>query len=207
LSGQDPANLPYDPRTSLAEQVSQSFLSSQKNLRTDFIDSYVLHSPLSTLDKTLEVWTQMEKIHLQGGAQMLGMSNCYDLAQFSSFYEQVTVKPKILQNRFYRDTFYDCELRKWCKEKGIIYQSFWTLTANPDLLNSPEVSAIAQARSKTGVQVLFRFLAQIGIVPLTGTTSEEHMREDLQSFDFELTPKELATIEAKLDSECGLSSV
>jgi diketogulonate reductase-like aldo/keto reductase len=54
---------------------------------------------------------------------------------------------------------------------------------------------------------LFRFLTQIGIVPLTGTTSEDHMREDLQIFDFELSAKELAMIQAKLDRDIGLVSI
>ena len=50
------------------------------------------------------------------------------------------VKPVVLQNRFYAEQSYDVRLRKFCTEHGVTYQSFWTLTANPDLLAAPALA-------------------------------------------------------------------
>ena len=79
-----------------------------------------------------------------------------------------------------------------------MYQSFWTLTANPHVLAHASVTALSKKHQRTPAQVFFRYLSQEGIVPLTGTQSEQHMREDLASFAFELTEPELASITALL---------
>lgn len=205
IDGQDPSRVPYDPHAPLSAQVHQSFESSQKNLGTDYVDSLVLHSPLSPLSQLMEVWKAMETLYHQGGAKLLGISNCYDLELLQVLYKNSTVKPSVVQNRFYRDTFYDTELRGWCKIRGIGYQSFWTLTANPQILESSVTQAIAKAKGKTHAQVFFRFLTQIGITPLTGTQSMEHLREDLEIFTFELTETELRLLQDLLDASSAQS--
>ncbi len=198
ISGQDPSNVPYDPDSPLSIQVAQSFSSSQKNLGTHYVDSLVLHSPLSSMSQTIEVWRAMEAIYHQGGAKMLGISNCYRLEILQALCENSTIQPSVVQNRFYRDTFYDAELRQWCKHRGLIYQSFWTLTANPHILENSTTQKIAKKYDKTPAQVFFRFLTQLGVVPLTGTKSEVHMREDLGIFSFELSEEERAELQEQL---------
>jgi diketogulonate reductase-like aldo/keto reductase len=198
ISGQDPERIPYDPNATLSVQVAQSFSSSQANLRTDYVDSLVLHSPLRRWDQMLEVWSAMENLYHQGSAKVLGISNCYELDVFQTLYDRVSVKPKILQNRFYLETAYDLDLRNWCNEKGVIYQSFWTLTANPHILNDPRFLQIAKTHGKTEAQIFFRFVSQIGIVPLTGTRSPDHMKEDLDIFQFELTQSDIDLIGSML---------
>ena len=59
---------------------------------------------------------------------------------------------------------------------------------------TPEVQAIAEAHGKTVPQVVFRFALQLGMLPLTGTTNSEHMAQDLDVFDFELSDAELETL-------------
>src|SRR5208282_2705992 len=86
---------------------------------------------------------------------------------------------QIIQNRFYADTKYGVGIRGYCKENGIMYQSFWTLSGNPQILRSHVVQQVAD-RIGTSVEcVFYRFCIQEGITVLDGTTSEEHMREDL----------------------------
>lgn len=198
VDGQDPARVPYDPDAPLAEQVAQSFAASQKNLGTDFVDSLVLHSPMRTFAETRAVWNAMEAVRGAGGARALGVSNCYDLDVLRALYDAAAVKPSVLQNRFYAGSGYDVELRAFCRGHGIRYQSFWTLTANPHLLGSPAVQGPARRLGKTPAQVLFRYLHQQGVVPLTGTTSEKHMKEDLDILDFELSSGDLDAIAALL---------
>lgn len=186
IDGQDPAQVPYDPKASLSHQVQQSFETSLKNLRTDYLDSLVLHSPLANDADSLEVWREMEALFDSGGAKQLGISNCYRAEQLERLYRNARIKPAVVQNRFYAETGYDRGIREFCQRHGIVYQSFWTLTANPKVLAHPTLQALASRYGRTPAQVFFRYLTQIGIVPLTGTSSESHMREDLAIFDFQL---------------------
>lgn len=201
LSGQDPMRIPYDPKGALDVRVAQSFERSKKNLQTEYVDSLVLHSPLFPYPNLLKVWRAMETIYHSGGARQLGISNCYDLELLVRLYGDAEVKPAVVQNRFYAESGYDAELRCWCTERGMIYQSFWSLTANPHILASREFFALSQKYDKTEAQILYRYLSHVGIVPLIGSTSKEHMEEDLALFEFELTDDEIASIGMLLGGE------
>ncbi|RZB35670.1 MAG: hypothetical protein SRB2_02967 [Desulfobacteraceae bacterium Eth-SRB2] len=194
LSGQDPKQVPYDKNSPIESQVVQSFDTSKKNLQTHYVDSLILHSPVAPHALMMKVWDAMETIQKTGGARQLGISNCYDTEVIRQLYADASVKPAVVQNRFYQETRYDADLRHWCSAHGVIYQSFWTLTANPHIIVSNIVRTIAQKYNKTEVQIFFRYLSQSGIVPLTGTCSEQHMREDLSIFDFELSSDNLKNV-------------
>jgi diketogulonate reductase-like aldo/keto reductase len=191
VSGQDPQRIPYDPKAPLSQQVARSLEVSLHNLRTDYLDCLVLHSPLPSAKQNLEVWQAMESLVDRGSVRQLGISNCYQPKQLQALYASARIKPAVLQNRFYADTRYDHDIRAYCRRQRIIYQSFWSLTANPEILTHGTVAAIAARYRRTTAQVLFRYLTQIEVVPLTGTRSENHMREDLAIFEFALNDAEL----------------
>ena len=196
LSGQDPTRIPYDPKAPLAEQVRQSFAVSLQNLRTDYLDCLVLHSPLPTVRQTLEVWQTLESLVDARGVRQLGISNCYRIEELQALYDSARFKPAVVQNRFYAETGYDREIRSFCRQRGIIYQSFWTLTANPQVLAHRVVRELASKHRRTPAQILFRYLTQNDIVPLTGTRSEAHMREDLAIFELDLAESERKAMDA-----------
>jgi diketogulonate reductase-like aldo/keto reductase len=198
VDGQDPARMPYDPRASLVSQVEQSFQTSLMNLQTDYLDCLVLHSPLPNERELMEVWRALEAIVERGGARQLGISNCPAPMQLERLYRKATVKPVVVQNRFHAATRYDREIRAFCRQHGMYYQSFWTLTANPGVLAHDTLRALATKYGRTPAQVLFRYLTRIDIIPLTGTTSPAHMRDDLAIFGFELTPDDCAGVAALL---------
>jgi len=193
-AGQDPATIPYDPAAAPAAQVRQSFARSLANLGLAHVDGLLLHSPLPS-PALEEVWTAMEGLVEHGGTRLLGISNCYDVHVLEALCQRARVKPSVLQNRFHARTRFDDEIRAFCRRHDIVYQSFWTLTANPRILDHARVRALARRYGRTSPQILFRYLTQIGVVPLTGTTSLTHMQEDLAIFDFALT----------LDEQAGLA--
>jgi len=206
LNSQDPNDVPYDPHAPLPTQVEQSIKKSLENLGTDHIDSLLLHSPLPTREQSMEVWRAFEKALDLGVVGQLGISNLYDLPHFEWIYSNAHHKPKVLQNRFYRDSGYDKGLRKFCLENGIKYQTFWTLTANPHLLQSPAVHQSIQrlqtetASEVTPAQVLFKFLIQSGHQPLTGTTDPVHMQQDLAAANLpDLTAEEMHGITSLME--------
>ncbi len=196
VNGQD-HRTPYDPKADLTTQVRQSFDSSLDHLHTDYVDSYVLHGPYSRWglgDSDREVWAAMEALYQAGKTKMIGISNV-TAAQLTQLCEQATVKPMVVQNRCYAQLGWDKEVREICRDHGIIYQGFSLLTANREVLADPDLRAIAQRLNAGLAQIIFRFAMQIGMLPLTGTTNEQHMIEDLQAEQLALTPEEVQRIE------------
>jgi len=197
LGGQD-HRLPYDPNADPATQVRQSFASSLEHLRTDYVDSYVLHGPSSRRGLTTEdweVWRAMETLHQGGQARRLGVSNV-SLDQIATLHGGGTVKPVFVQNRCFAVNGWDHAVRAFCGQHGIVYQGFSLLTANTHVFAAPAVMGAARRTGRTPAQVVFRFALQVGMLPLTGTSSPAHMKEDLACLEFELDAEEVRAIEA-----------
>lgn len=197
VNGQD-HRTPYDVKADLTTQVTQSFDSSLSHLHTDYLDSYVLHGPYSRYGlgaADWEVWAAIEGLYQSGKTKMIGISNV-TAEQLALLCERATHKPMVVQNRCYAALGWDKDVREICRTHHIIYQGFSLLTANRGVLVEPDVRAMA-SRFGTGVaQVIFRFAMQIGMLPLTGTTNPQHMKEDLQSDQFTLTAEDIQLIEA-----------
>lgn len=195
LGGQD-HRTPYDPRADVATQVHQSFESSLAHLHTDYVDSYVLHGPYSQdgLGKAdWDVWKAMEQLIHAGKTKMIGISNI-SAGQLDELCAQAKVRPMVVQNRCYAVLGWDKDVRDICRDQQIIYQGFSLLTANRDVLRDPAIREIAMRVGAGPAQVIFRFAQQIGMLPLTGTTSEQHMKEDLQVESFTLSSEEMARL-------------
>lgn len=194
--GQD-HRTPYDASAELTTQVRQSFDSSLNHLHTDYLDSYVLHAPFSRRglgEADWEVWAAMEDLYQSGKAKMIGISNV-SAAQLVELCEKARTRPMMVQNRCFATLAWDQQVRQVCRARGIIYQGFSLLTANREIFAQPEMRAIAERAGAGLAQVIFRFAMQIGMLPLTGTTSEQHMKEDLASEQFSLTEEEIQRIE------------
>jgi len=194
IDGQDRNNMPYLESDDVLTRVEKSFLKSKENLKIDFIDSYLIHSPFSPIQDFISVYQKMELFVEIGQVGQIGLSNCYDLKLLEYVYANAKIKPKVLQNRFYKESNYDKDLRTFCEENNITYQSFWSLSANPHLLSSNEIISIATKYDKTPPQILYKFLNHINITPLNGTKSKIHMKEDLDIVNFELEEKEINSI-------------
>lgn len=147
------------------------------NVDEAYIDCIILHSPLENLPLTLEAWRAMEKF-VPHKVLALGISNV-TLAVLTSLYKSATIKPSVVQNRFYPSTRFDSPVRQFCREKNIIYQAFWTLSANPELLFSDPVSLIARSVPIAIETALYGLILGIGnIAVLNGTTAESRMASD-----------------------------
>lgn len=197
LNGHD-HRVPYDARADLEAQVLQSFEGSLRNLRTDYVDSYLLHGPYSfpgLVDADWQVWGAIEAIHESGRVGMIGVSNV-NAGQLAALIEGARLKPMVVQNRCFANRGWDRGVRDLCRVHQILYQGFSLLTANLPVLSHPTVSGIARRLGVEPAQVIFRFALQAGITPLTGTTDERHMREDLRIHQIELTAGEVREIES-----------
>jgi diketogulonate reductase-like aldo/keto reductase len=194
--GQD-HRLPYDPVASLSAQVAQSLASSLEHLGTDYVDSFVLHGPASGYDWTeadAEVWDAMRKERDAGRTRALGVSNV-SLRHLEQIVEVGAEAPAFVQNRCYARFGWDREVRAFCNERKIIYQGFSLLTANAEVLRHPLVTGMAARAGCTPAQVVFAFARAVGMLPLTGTTNAEHMKQDLASRSMALPSDAVRVIE------------
>lgn len=195
--GQD-HRLPFDPAAGLSAQVAQSLASSLEHLRCDYVDSFILHGPSSNYDWTgddAEVWEAMRHERDAGRTRLLGVSNV-SLRHLEQMAEVGGEAPAFVQNRCYASMGWDREVRLFCRELGIVYQGFSLLTANVDVLHHPAIAALATRMRTTPPQIIFAFARAIGILPLTGTSSAEHMKQDLASLHLALPPDAVQAIES-----------
>jgi len=195
--GQD-QRLPYDAAAPIPVQVEQSFASSLEHLGVATIDSYLLHGPtrqagLAPADWA--AWRAMEAIHDSGKARMLGVCNV-TLEQLEKLCQEARVRPRFVQNRCYAVRGWDRRVRDFCTANGLVYQGFSLLTANREVLARPELARIAKRHGRAVSQIVFRFALDAGMMPLTGTTDVEHMRADVDVFNFHLEREEVERIES-----------
>ena len=197
MPGQD-HRLPYDPAAPLAVQVGQSLASSLRHLGTDRVESFVLHGPASGHGWTeydAEVWEAMRRERDGGRARYLGVSNV-SLRHLQQLADSGAELPTFVQNRCFARLAWDRDTRDFCRERNIRYQGFSLLTANVEVLRHPFVIELAATLHATTPQIVFAFARAVGMLPLTGTTSPEHMSQDLASRDVSLSPAALETIES-----------
>jgi diketogulonate reductase-like aldo/keto reductase len=195
--GQD-HRLPYDSAASLPTQVAQSMASSLEHLGTDHVDSYVLHGPASGYgwtDTDSEVWEAMTKERDAGRTRLLGVSNV-SLEHLEQMAVAHPEGPAFVQNRCYARFGWDREVRLFCKDRKIVYQGFSLLTANVEVLHHQLVTELASRTNATPAQVVFSFARSVGMLPLTGTSNAEHMKQDLASTYLELSQDAVAAIES-----------
>jgi diketogulonate reductase-like aldo/keto reductase len=196
------SDTPYDLAANLEDQVRQSAAKSLQNLQTEYLDAILLHSPAQNIDRTLSIINILRELKENGQVRHIGLSNITSLQMLQEICSALPASTvEIVQNRFVTDTGYDLDIRAYCKERGIVYQSFWTLSGNPHILGSDELKRIASRLGTSAECAFYRFCMQEGITVLDGTTSEDHMKEDLEvvaSDRYQLGLEDMSDIRALL---------
>jgi diketogulonate reductase-like aldo/keto reductase len=194
--GQD-HRLPYDPDANYSVQVAQSLASSLEHLATDQVESFVLHGPASAYDWTdadAEVWEAMRKERDAGRTRLLGVSNI-SLDQLQQMVHVHNELPAFVQNRCFARLGWDREMRAFCREHNIVYQGFSLLTANLEVLRHSLIANLATRADATPAQIIFAFARAVGMLPLTGTSNPDHMKQNLASRKLTLSADDVSTIE------------
>jgi diketogulonate reductase-like aldo/keto reductase len=195
--GQD-HRLPYDPAASLTVQVAQSLASSLEHLGTDHVDSFVLHGPASNYDWTeydSEVWEAMRRERDAGRTRRIGVSNV-SIDHLHQMEASRTELPAFVQNRCFASMGWDRDIRQFCQKHNIVYQGFSLLTANQEVIHHQPIINLASQLNATSAQVIFAFARAVGMLPLTGTSNADHMKEDLASLNLTLSREVVQAIES-----------
>ena len=176
---------PPSPDGSIPDQVRSSVRSSLRNLQTDYIDAVLVHNfraKLQPYEETLMAWKALEEYVDRGVVRHLGIVSVHDKDYLARLYDDVRIKPRIVQNRFHSNRGYDVELRPFLRERGVANQLFWILTGSAGGKIRSDKDVVRRMANQKGVSpqvLLYSFTMAIGGTPLIGTTSLDHMKEDV----------------------------
>ncbi|MEW5307909.1 MAG: hypothetical protein WDW36_010277 [Sanguina aurantia] len=187
------------------------FATSLAELRTDYLDLFLLHYPecWGTLCAEADVaergatwrdsWTAMEQLHREGKVRALGVSN-FNAAQMLQLLTVAVVKPAVLQ--VHVDPLGQSrDLQLLCRAHGIQLVAYSTLgtqyggPVNP-VLTHPVIMRIAASLGRSTAAVTLRWALQLGIVVLPRSSNAGRIRENLRVFEFELSGRDMADMAA-----------
>lgn len=165
---------------------------SLKYLQTDYIDAYLLHWPHGDW---IDIYSQMEDIYTSGLAKSIGVCN-FKMEHFEELLKSCKVTPHLCQTELHPLNSKK-DLRKYCREKGIIVMAHTpTGRMSPKIRNNSVLKDLANKHNKSIAQIILRWHFQNNVIPVVATVSENHMKENLDIFDFELSLDEMNMIES-----------
>ena len=176
------------------DRTLQAFDHSLKLLGLDVIDLYLVHWPAPARDMYVDTWRALERIYADGRARAIGVSN-FNVGHLERVIAEGSVVPAINQVELHPGWPQD-DLRAAHTRLGIATESWGPIGRGPQLLDRPEVRAIATAHSRTPAQVVLRWHMQLDLIAIPKSVRSERIRENLDVFDFELTTDEMATLSA-----------
>ncbi len=175
-----------DPETAIEEALAK--------LDIDYIDMMLLHHP-GTGD--VEAYLAMEKAVADGKIRSLGLSNWY-VEELEEFLPQINITPALVQNEIH-PYYQENDVIPYIQDLGIVVQGWYPLGGRgytAELLGNEVISEIAAAHGKSSAQVILRWNLQKGVVVIPGSSNPDHIQENTELFDFELTEEEMERINA-----------
>ncbi len=163
-----------------------------KKLDLGYIDLMLLHHPG---EHEVEAYQAMERAVKQGKIRSVGLS-CFYIKELDRFLPQVTIKPALVQNEIH-PYYQDNDVTSYIQSQGIVVQGWYPLGGRGytgPLLNNPIITEIARAHGKSSAQVILRWNLQKNVVVIPGSSNPDHIRENLDIFDFEPTEQEITRI-------------
>jgi diketogulonate reductase-like aldo/keto reductase len=182
--------------TAYYDDADEAINASLERLGLDYIDLMILHHSQPSND--VEAYQALEKAVSDGRLRNIGLSNYYTPEDFDRLVSQVTVMPAVLQNEthlYHQST----QMKNHIASYGTVMESWFPLGGRGNtqvLFNDETVVDIAEAHDKTSPQIILRWQLQAGNIAIPGSSNEDHIAEDYDIFDFELTEEEMDRLNA-----------
>lgn len=173
------------------EDTIVAYEASLKKLGLDYLDLYLIHWPGK--NKYEESWRALEDLYEQGKIKAIGVCN-FHVSHLQNLLKIARITPVINQVEFHPRLQQE-ELRSFCEEHNIQMEA-WAPLMQGGLLENETISKIAEKYRKTNAQVILRWDVQNGIVTIPKSVRQERMIQNADIFDFHLTDKEVAIINA-----------
>jgi 2,5-diketo-D-gluconate reductase A len=168
-----------------------AFEKSLGRLGMDRVDLYLIHWPAPPQDLFVETWRAFERIHEEGRARTIGVSN-FRIEDLERLGRETQTVPTVNQVELH-PRFHQAELRAWHEEHGIVTEA-WSPLGQGALLGEPAVVEVARRHGRTPAQAILRWHLQLGNVVIPKSATRERIRENIDVFDFELDDAEMAAI-------------
>ena len=163
-----------------------------QRLNTDYIDLLLIHQPAGNYTTG---YRMMEKACKEGKVRAIGLSN-FSPAQIQEILDICEVKPAVLQTEVHSYS-QEKELKEFLAQEGIVIQAWYPLGhGDRGLLEEPLFTRLARKYGKSNTQIILRWHIQAGNIVIPGSKNPDHIRENLNLFDFALTDGEMAEIAA-----------
>lgn len=163
-----------------------------EKLDIDYIDMMLLHHPG---DGDVKAYKAMEKYVKDGKIKSLGLSNYY-VSELSDFLPKVDIMPALVQNEIH-PYYQENDVIPYIQNLGMVVQGWYPFGGRgytSELLNNSVIKKIANEHNVSSAQVILRWNLQKGVVVIPGSSNPEHIRENNDIYDFELTNKEMKQI-------------
>ena len=158
----------------------------------DYFDLYLIHWPLPKRGLYVEAWKAMVTAQKLGLIRSIGVSN-FEPEHLDKIIDETGVTPAINQIEIHPYWVQE-RMVKADKERGILTEAWSPLGRGSDALKEAVITELAEKYGKTSAQVILRWHAQRGIIPIPKSRNIQHQRENLAIFDFELTQTEIERI-------------
>jgi 2,5-diketo-D-gluconate reductase A len=178
------------------DSTLSAFDKSLERLGLDHVDLYLIHWPVPSEDRYLDTWRAFERIHEEGGAGSIGVSN-FRVGDLERLEREAGRLPTVNQIELH-PSFQQAELRAWHADHGVATEA-WSPLAQGALLDDETIETIAAHHEKSPAQTILRWHLQIGNIVIPKSVTPERIRENIAIFDFELSEDDLAAI-ARLDA-------
>ena len=163
-----------------------------QRLGTDYIDLLLIHQPAGNY---LAGYKLMEKAYKAGKVKAIGLSN-FNTRQIQEILSQCEVKPAVLQTEVHPYS-QERELKKFLAEEGMVIQAWYPLGhGDKALQQEPVFTELAAKYGKSNAQIILRWHIQSGNIVIPGSKNPEHIKANLNLFDFTLTDEEMERIAA-----------
>ena len=174
------------------EKAARSIDESLAKLQTDYIDLLLIHQAYGDYYGT---YRAMERALEQGKVRAIGVSN-FQAGRFVDLALRANVKPMV--NQLQTNVFnQQNEILPWLAEFGTMQMAWAPLgQGGNNLFADPVLTEIGAQYGKSPAQVALRWLTQRGIVAIPKSTHRERMAQNLDIFDFSLTPADMQRIAA-----------
>ena len=172
--------------------ASAAIEEALQKLDISYIDMMLLHHPGSG---DVEAYHAMEKAVEEGKIRSIGLSNWY-VEELESFLPQVNITPALVQNEIH-PYYQENDVIPYIQDLGIVVQGWYPLGGRghtAELLGDEVISEIARAHGKSSAQVILRWNLQKGVVVIPGSSNPDHIQENTELYDFELTEEEMEQI-------------
>lgn len=133
----------------------------------------------------------------------IGLSNYYEPEDFDRLVNATTIKPALLQNETH-PYHQSKEMQSHIAQYGTVLESWFPLGGRGNtqtLFDDPTISSIATAHGKTSAQIILRWHLQAGNIAIPGSSNPDHIQENCEIFDFELSADEMAQLTATNKNE------